>query len=118
MTSRFIFYHAYLKPEIEGDVELYVVTDVFWQKEKGTKTTSDKTFQTNTPANNSENFCTGGFCPALFVLLKIRGPRCATYFRGLARSGASIPPETMMHFPPVSDFPPYFRKMFGLSEKF
>src|SRR6218665_1667469 len=24
--------------------------------------------------------------------------------------GASIPPETMMHFPPVSDFPPIFEK--------
>src|SRR6218665_3323897 len=24
----------------------------------------------------------------------------------LVEAGASIPPETMMHFPPVSDFPP------------
>ena len=24
-----IFYHTYMKPEIEGDVELYVVMDVF-----------------------------------------------------------------------------------------
>src|SRR6218665_1561851 len=31
-------------------------------------------------------------------------------------SGASIPPETMMHFPPCFRFPPYFRKIFGLSE--
>ena len=30
---------------------------------------------------------------------------------GLLEAGASIPPETMMHFPPVSDFPP-------ISEKF
>src|SRR6218665_572084 len=27
-------------------------------------------------------------------------------------AGASIPPETMMHFPPVSDFPPPFSKNF------
>ena len=36
----------------------------------------------------------------------------------LSPAGASIPPETMMHFLPVSDFPPYFRKIFGLSENF
>src|SRR6218665_28840 len=27
-------------------------------------------------------------------------------------AGASIPPETMMHFPPVSDFPPPFSENF------
>ena len=35
----------------------------------------------------------------------------------LAQSGASIPPETMMHFPPVSDFP-YFLNIFGFWGKF
>jgi len=34
------------------------------------------------------------------------------------KTGASIPPETMMHFPPLFQIPPYFRKFFGLSEKF
>jgi len=33
-------------------------------------------------------------------------------------TGASIPPETMMHFPPVSDFPLCLRKIFRLSEFF
>src|SRR6218665_3633059 len=35
----------------------------------------------------------------------------------LVDSGASIPPEAMMHFPPVSDFP-LFLDNFGLSVKF
>src|SRR6218665_4125902 len=30
----------------------------------------------------------------------------------LWESGASIPPETMMHFPPCFRFPPYFRIFF------
>ena len=33
-------------------------------------------------------------------------------------SGASIPSQAMMHSPPVSDFPPYFRQIFWLSGKF
>ena len=33
-------------------------------------------------------------------------------------AGASIPSETMMHFPPCFRFPPYFRKIFGLWGKF
>src|SRR6218665_1947404 len=36
----------------------------------------------------------------------------------LQKPGASIPPETMMHFPLCFRFPPYFRKIFGLSENF
>ena len=32
-------------------------------------------------------------------------------------AGASIPSEAVMHFPPVSDFPPYFRKKFRTSWK-
>src|SRR6218665_3547750 len=32
--------------------------------------------------------------------------------------GRPSPPETMMHFPPCFRFPPYFRKIFGLSEFF
>ena len=38
------FIHVKLK--IESDVSLYVVMDVFWQKEWRTKATPDKTFQT------------------------------------------------------------------------
>jgi len=33
-------------------------------------------------------------------------------------SEASIPPETMMHFPPCFRFPPYFRKILRLRGKF
>ena len=33
-------------------------------------------------------------------------------------TGASIPPEAMMHFPPVSDFPPVFEKIFDFLENF
>ena|SRR6218665_1312855 len=33
-------------------------------------------------------------------------------------AGSSIPPETMMHFPPLFQIPPYFRKIFRLSGKF
>src|SRR6218665_2966066 len=29
-----------------------------------------------------------------------------------SKAGASIPPETMMHFPPCFRFPPYFLKFF------
>src|SRR6218665_68575 len=36
----------------------------------------------------------------------------------VCQAGASIPPETMMHFPLCFRFPPYFRKIFVLSEKF
>src|SRR6218665_3579602 len=32
--------------------------------------------------------------------------------------GASIPPETMMHFPPVSDFPPIFEQFSDSEETF
>src|SRR6218665_4063657 len=32
--------------------------------------------------------------------------------------GQSIPPETMMHFPPCFRFPPYLRTIFGLSTNF
>jgi len=32
-------------------------------------------------------------------------------------AGASFPSETMMHFPPLFQIPPYFRKMFRLSGK-
>src|SRR6218665_1396480 len=47
--------------------------------------------------------------------------------QGRMQSGASIPSEAMMHFPPVSDFPPIFEKFsesvenfqnFTFSEKF
>src|SRR6218665_3027852 len=35
------------------------------------------------------------------------------------KTGASIPSEAMMHFPPVSDFPPpHLPKLFFLSSKF
>ena len=33
-------------------------------------------------------------------------------------SGASIPPETLMHFPPVSDFPPVFEIFLDSLENF
>jgi len=33
-------------------------------------------------------------------------------------TGASIPPETMMHFPPVSDFPPVFEIFLDSLENF
>src|SRR6218665_389335 len=36
----------------------------------------------------------------------------------LRPTGASIPPETMMHFPPVSDFRPILEKNFTLCGKF
>src|SRR6218665_3282879 len=49
------------------------------------------------------------------------------YYGRSTQPGASIPPETMMHFPPVSDFPPISEKFsdflnffynFTFSEKF
>jgi|SRR6218665_284539 len=36
----------------------------------------------------------------------------------LTPAGASIPPETMMHFPPISDFPPIFEKFPDSEENF
>jgi len=63
-----IFFIIHMNPEIEGDVELYVVTDVFWQR--GTNQNHPRqNLPDKTPANNWERFCTWGFCPALFVLL-------------------------------------------------
>ena len=35
-----------------------------------------------------------------------------------ADQGRPSPSETMMHFPPCFRFPPYFRNIFGLSDKF
>src|SRR6218665_3080058 len=44
----------------------------------------------------------------------------ASYFLSvcLFLAGASIPPEAMMHFPPLFQISPYFRKILGLSGKF
>ena len=42
-----------------------------------------------------------------YLIFKSHFPR--QLFPELA-TGASIPPETMMHFLPVSDFPPIFEK--------
>src|SRR6218665_1955747 len=44
--------------------------------------------------------------------------RCRTVFGMLFKPGASIPSETMMHFPPVSDFPPVFEKFSDSEENF
>jgi len=38
-----------MKPKIESDDQLSVVTDVFWQKGVRAKNTPDKIFQTKTP---------------------------------------------------------------------
>ena len=85
-----IFSYMYMKPKIESNVWLSVVTDVLWQKWGRTKTTPNKTFQTKTPgqnpldktpANNWERFVHGVFARG-FLLLKIGGPRCVTYFMG------------------------------------
>ena len=36
----------------------------------------------------------------------------------LYTQGRPSPPETMMHFPPVSDFPPIFKKLSDSEENF
>ena len=36
----------------------------------------------------------------------------------ILESGASIPSEAMMHFPPVLDFPPIFEKFSNSAKKF
>jgi len=62
-----------MKPKIESDVWLSVVTDVFWQKREQTKTTPNKTFQTKTLRTKTNLPVKTYVC--MHVLLKIRGFR-------------------------------------------
>src|SRR6218665_2251852 len=42
--------------------------------------------------------------------------QASTAFCFYSKTGASIPPKAMMHFPPISDFPPLFRVLEKLSQ--
>jgi len=52
-----------MNPEIEGDVELYVVTDIFWQKGKGNRQKPPRTkpSRQKPPQTIERDLYTGGF---------------------------------------------------------